>query len=100
LTDKEYVGDSTKSSDKASQQYSPWREVNHLSLSGSELVKEQIQDSDIMLLRQRALPLEDASKEPECYYHKDDILMRKWRPPDALLPDKERWFTSRHGEYC
>jgi hypothetical protein len=34
LTDKEYVGDSTKSSDKASQQYSPWREVNHLSLSG------------------------------------------------------------------
>jgi hypothetical protein len=77
LTNKEYVGDSTKSSDKASQQYSPWREVNHLSLSGSELVKEQIQDSDIMLLRQRALPLEDASKEPECYYLKDDILMRK-----------------------
>jgi hypothetical protein len=89
LTDKEYVGDSTKSSDKASQQYSPWREVNHLSLSGSELVKEQIQDSDIMLLRQRALPLEDASKEPECYYLKDDILMRKWRPPDAL--PSEEW---------
>jgi hypothetical protein len=83
--------------------------------------------------------------EPECYYLKDDILMRKWRPPNALsseewrqvhqivvpkiyrqeiielaqlsvegalylslvsvplqasLPDKERWFTSRHGEYC
>ena len=89
LTDKEYVGDNTKSSDKASQQYSPWREVNHLSLSGSELVKEQMQDSDIMLLRQRALPLEDASKEPECYYLKDDILMRKWRPPDAL--PSEEW---------
>jgi hypothetical protein len=43
----------------------------------SELVKEQMQASDIMLLRQRALPLEDASKEPECYYLKDDILMRK-----------------------
>ena len=39
LTDKEYVGDSTKSSDKASQQYSPWREVNHLSLSGSDACK-------------------------------------------------------------
>jgi hypothetical protein len=47
LTDKEYVGDSTKSSDKTSQQYSPWREVNHLSLSDSELVKEQMQDPDI-----------------------------------------------------
>jgi len=89
LTDKEDVGDSTKSSDKASQQYSPWREVNHLFLSGSELVKEQIQDSDIMLRQQRALPLEDASKEPECYYLKDDILMRKWRPPDAL--PSEEW---------
>ena len=84
LTDEAYVGDSTTLSDKANQQYSPWREVNHLSLSGSEPVKEQIQDSDIMLLRQRALPLEDASKEPECYYLKYDILVRKWRPPDAL----------------
>jgi hypothetical protein len=37
LTDKEYVGDSTKLSDKASQQDSWWREMNHLSLSGSEL---------------------------------------------------------------
>jgi hypothetical protein len=42
LTDKEYVGDSTKSSDKTSQQYFPWREVNHLSLSDSELVKEHM----------------------------------------------------------
>jgi hypothetical protein len=89
LTDKEYVGNNTKSFDKARQQYSLWREVNHLSLSGSELVKEQMQDSDIMLLRRRALPLEDASKEPECYYLKDDILMRKWRPPDAL--PSEEW---------
>ena len=89
MTDKEYVGDSTKLSDKASQQDSWWREMNHLSLSGSELVKEQIQDSDILLLRQRALPLENASMEPECYYLKDDILMRKWRPPDAL--PSEEW---------
>jgi hypothetical protein len=37
----------------------------------------------------RALPLEGASKEPECYYLKDDILMRKWRPPDAL--PSEEW---------
>jgi hypothetical protein len=89
LTDKEYVGNSTKSSDKTSQQYSLWREVNHLSLSDSELVKEQMQDSDIMLLRQRALPVEDASKEPECYYLKDDIPMRKWTPHDAL--PSEEW---------
>jgi hypothetical protein len=69
-------------------------------LSGSELVKEQIQDSDIMLLRQRALPLEDASKEPECYYLKDDILMRKWRPPDALPSEEWRQagvFIFRNG---
>ena len=90
LTDKEYVGDSTKSSDKASQQFFSWREVNYLSLLGSELVPERMQDSDIMVLRQRVLPLEDATKEPECYYLRADIPIRKWRPPDALLSEEWR----------
>jgi hypothetical protein len=90
LTDKEYVGDSTKSSDKASQQFFSWREVNYLSLLGSELVPERMQDSDIMVLRQRVLPLVDASKEPECYYLRADIPIRTWRPPDALLSEEWR----------
>ena len=37
---------------------------------------------------------DEADKEAACYYVKDDIQLRKWRPPDAS-PDDE-WRVVHH----
>ena len=56
-------------------------------LSRERLLSEQHKDPDIIQLSKRALPPEEATKVGECFYMKDGILMRKWRPPDAS-PDE------------
>ena len=38
----------------------------------------------LCLIEARALDENEMSQVPVCYYVKNDILMRKWRPPDAL----------------
>ena len=52
-------------------------------------MSEQNKDPDIIQLSKRALPPGEAAKVGECFYIKDGILMRKWRPPDA--PPDEVW---------
>ncbi|XP_013419899.1 uncharacterized protein LOC106180458 [Lingula anatina] len=52
-------------------------------LSREQLLLEQSKDPDIVRLTKRALPMEETAKVGECFYLKDNILMRKWRPPDA-----------------
>ena len=55
----------------------------HDQLSRSQLCKEQHSDPEISTLFERALDEKEISQVPVCYYVKNDILMRKWRPPDA-----------------
>lgn len=66
----------------------PSKQENDI-LSREQLLAEQHTDPDIIQLSKRALPPEEVIKVGECFYLKDGILMRKWRPPEAY-PD-EMW---------
>jgi RNase H-like domain found in reverse transcriptase/Reverse transcriptase (RNA-dependent DNA polymerase)/Integrase zinc binding domain/Integrase core domain len=63
-------------------------ETNHDQNSRSQLISEQLKDPEISKLFDRAVNEEEASLNPVCYYTKDGILMRKWRPPDVLVDDE------------
>ena len=52
-------------------------------LSRSQLCKEQHSDPEISPLFDRALEENEMSQVPVCYYVKNVILMRKWRPLDV-----------------
>ena len=52
-------------------------------LSSSQLCKEQHSDPEISLLFERALDDNEMSQVSVCFYVKNEILMRKWRPPDV-----------------
>ena len=60
----------------------------HDQLSRSQLCKEQHSDPEISPLFERALDENEISQVPVCYYVKNDILMRKWRPPDVSAEDE------------
>ena len=60
----------------------------HDQLSRSQLCKEQHSDPEISTLFERALDEKEISQVPVCYYVKNDILMRKWRPPDVSAEDE------------
>ena len=49
--------------------------------------KEQQSDPEISPLFDRALDENEMSQVPVCYYVQNDILMRKWRPPDVSADD-------------
>ena len=55
----------------------------HDQLSRSQLCTEQHSDPEISPLFERALDENKISQVPVCYYVKNGILMRKWRPPDV-----------------
>ena len=55
--------------------------------SESNLVIEQQNDPDISALIQNASDETDASKNSNCYFMKNGILMRKWRPSDVSADD-------------
>ena len=57
--------------------------ISNDQLSRSQLCKEQHSDPEITLLFDRALDENEMSQVPVCYYVKNDILMRKWHPPDV-----------------
>ena len=60
----------------------------HDQLSRSQLCKEQHSDPEISTLFERALDEKEISQVPVCYYVKNDILMRKWRPPGVSAEDE------------
>ena len=45
---------------------------------------------------ERALDENEMSQVPVCYYVKNDILMRKWRPPDILQLAENEWTVNHH----
>ena len=61
----------------------------HDTLSKSQLIQEQQTDPEISKLIFRALPEDEISQVPMCYYIKNGILMRKWRPFD--VPTDDEW---------
>ena len=71
--------------------HSPPRSIDqgHGMLSKSQLIQEQQTDPEISKLFFRALPEDEISQVPMCYYIKNGILMRKWRPFD--VPADDEW---------
>ena len=61
----------------------------HDTLSKSQLIQEQQTDPEISKLIFRALSENEISQVPMCYYIKNGILMRKWRPSD--VPADDEW---------
>ena len=55
----------------------------HDLMSRSHLCKEQHNDPEILPLLERALDEKEIDQVPVCFYVKNGILMRKWRPPDV-----------------
>ena len=60
----------------------------HDQLSRSQLCKEQHSDPEISPIFERAFNENEISQVPVCYYVKNGILMRKWRPPDVSAEDE------------
>ena len=71
--------------------HSPPRSIDqgHDTLSKSQLIQEQQTDPEISKLIFRALPEDEISQVPMCYYIKNGIFMRKWRPFD--VPADDEW---------
>ena len=71
--------------------HSPPRSIDqgHDMLSKSQLIQEQQTDPEISKLIFRDLPEDEISQVPMCYYIKNGILMRKWRPFD--VPADDEW---------
>ena len=57
--------------------------------SRSDLIREQNSDPDISCLFARSVDENDVSRDPVCFYTKNDVLMRKWRPSD--VPADDEW---------
>ena len=60
----------------------------HDLVSRSQLCKEQHNDPEILPLLERALDEKEIDQVLVCFYVKNDILMRKWRPPDVSAEDE------------
>ena len=61
----------------------PKESVENIMLSTQKLILDQDKDHKIRKLKQHSLDEKEASKVPVCYFVKDGVLMRKWRPPDV-----------------
>ena len=59
-------------------------ETNENSMSPRQLlIHEQQNDVELAKLREEAVMAAESENIAECYYLKDDILMRKWKPREA-----------------
>ena len=61
-------------------------------LSQRQLIKEQQNAPDLAHLYPQAVSEQEANQVPVCYYFKNDVLMRKFRPPD--VPADEEWMIT------
>ena len=56
-------------------------------LSREKLIGEQENYPELLLLSQNVLSSNEADKVSVCYFKRNGVLMRKWRPPDGLLDE-------------
>ncbi|MDA3078823.1 DDE-type integrase/transposase/recombinase, partial [Campylobacter sp. JMF_06 NA1] len=61
----------------------------HDTRSRSQLISEQQNDPELKDLYHKALDENEVSEVPVCYYLKNGVLLRKWRPLD--VPADEEW---------
>ena len=54
-------------------------------LTRSQLIQDQQVDPELVILSQEAITEEEAQDNPVCYFKRDGVLIRKWRPPSAQL---------------
>ena len=81
-------GDSPTSSNHTAEQQV--NEMNvHSALSRQDLIEEQAGDSEVQSLSCYAVSEKEAAVIPVCYFWKQGVLMRKWRPPE--VPASEEW---------
>ena len=57
-------------------------------VSRSQLYKEQRNDPEILPLLERAFDVKEIDQVPVCFYVKNGILMKTWRPPDVSAEDE------------
>ncbi|XP_076060345.1 uncharacterized protein LOC143036674 [Oratosquilla oratoria] len=80
------------SSDKVNEAQSNVSErvdISVLPMTRSNLISAQKADRTLIPLFARAIQDKDISNEATCYYTRNDVLMRKYRPPD--VPANESW---------
>lgn len=63
------------------------RNCNSDPITNSKLREEQNKDPTLAEFMKRSLHFSEIDEEPVCFYKNKDILMRKWRPPDASTED-------------
>ena len=54
-----------------------------------QLIAEQHEDSEVPLIFSRSVSETQVSYNPTCYFTKNGVLMKMWRPPD--VPTEEEW---------
>ena len=54
-----------------------------------DLIREQNSHPDVSCLFARSVDESDVLRDPVCFYTKNDVLMRKWRPSD--VPADDEW---------
>ena len=64
------------------------RDVSNDPLTKERLSSVQKLDQEFVLLCFKSFLVEEAEKVSVCYFIKDKVLMRKWRPPDAAVEDE------------
>ena len=56
-------------------------------LTRSQLIQDQQADPELVILSQEAITEEEAQDNPVCYFKRDGVLIRKWRPLSAPAID-------------
>ena len=63
-------------------------DFNGVQLSKEQLIKDQMQDPELKILANNCLTEEESYELPVCYFLKDGVLMRKWRPSTTPVDDE------------
>ena len=58
-------------------------------LTRDQLIKDQQADQELSMIAQRAGSEQEARDYPVCYFMKNGVLMRKWRP--SHVPSTQEW---------
>ena len=58
-------------------------------MSTSELITEQRGDPEVSPIFSRRVSESEVSQNPTCYFTKNGVPMKMWRPPD--IPTEEEW---------
>ena len=58
-------------------------------MSTSQLIAEQHEDPEVSPIFSRRVSESEVSQNPTCYFTKNGVLMKTWRPPH--VPAEEDW---------